>query len=311
MTIHPKYINRRKPDQTYIFEHRSNEFGGRICGVHFKAGISAPAKMAVALRIAGAMGAKMLKVHCVETGETWGDREPPAPREVRPRELSVRVRELVARAVACGVTDESHVEGLVKRVCEELNEPDVNVEESLAAMAVDLDAHEARAAAKLEATQERIGVTPPQNDTPAMRAWLEEHATSNGWTQLRWVDGVDDYGANMGSLYGTRGEPPAATEPAPPDEDALTDEDEGPDGSDEDEPAFADDEAPMSTEPFHISRAELEAKGTKVQLVEWASENLGLLLDVRETREKLLDAILAHALVIETPSAAEAASAEV
>lgn len=275
MTIHPKYINRRKPGLSYIFEHRSNEFGGRICGVRFKAGISEPAKMATALRIAGAMGAKMLKVHCVETGETWGDRDPEPVRELRPRELSVRVRELVARAVACGAVPEEHASALVERVVAELGEPDVDVEKSLAEMAVDLDAHEARARAKLPVFEELA----TGDDTPENRVLVQTLAIDAGWTNIGWD-------ADAPRL---RGVPPEKS-PEEKHEDAHEDE--------ENPFSFAD-EVPLSGEPLHVERSTLEAM-KKAQLEAWANEHLGMLLDPGATKAAMIDAILAHAQVVET-----------
>lgn len=52
--------------------------------------------------------------------------------------------------------------------------------------------------------RESIAVTPPQNDTPAMRQWLHDSAADRGWTDLQWADELDAYQTPMGRLTGIR-----------------------------------------------------------------------------------------------------------
>jgi hypothetical protein len=55
-----------------------------------------------------------------------------------------------------------------------------------------------------ENEKQSFGVTPPQMDTMAMRAWLRTMAVSKGWTDLEWSDEVDAHGNGMGRLLGRR-----------------------------------------------------------------------------------------------------------
>ena len=56
----------------------------------------------------------------------------------------------------------------------------------------------------LETIAESIAVTPPTLDTPAVRAWIEETAASQGWTDMEWREDVDVHGLPMGRLVGRR-----------------------------------------------------------------------------------------------------------
>ena len=51
-----------------------------------------------------------------------------------------------------------------------------------------------------------IAITPPQNDTPQMRNWMEETARSDGWSNLKWSMEQASTGEMAGRLTGIRSE---------------------------------------------------------------------------------------------------------
>lgn len=77
------------------------------------------------------------------------------------------------------------------------------------------------------------------------------------------------------------------TDPAPPD--------------DEDEPYVFTDQRFDQDDVHHLSRAFFE-KLTKPQIDKWAQDEIGLTLDGRLTKPKLIDQVLAHSKVVELPS---------
>ncbi len=51
-----------------------------------------------------------------------------------------------------------------------------------------------------------FGVTPPGGfHSSAVRDWMRGLAEEKGWTDLEWVDTVDEYDAPMARLFGRRG----------------------------------------------------------------------------------------------------------
>jgi hypothetical protein len=107
VTIHPKYISRRRRGLRYVFIHKSAHFSGRIAGKRFIAGQSPVLSAREAIRISGAMGSKMRYGYCLDEPKVFGDCSP----EERACALEAggmvlgtaeRFHGLVARAAALG-----------------------------------------------------------------------------------------------------------------------------------------------------------------------------------------------------------------
>ena len=76
MSIHPKYISRRRPKHRYVFVHKSPNFNGRLGGVKFEDGQSQPMPMRRALRLSGGMGSKFRFGFCIDANSVFGECSP-------------------------------------------------------------------------------------------------------------------------------------------------------------------------------------------------------------------------------------------
>lgn len=288
--IHPKYINRRFPKRRYVLIHRSADFNGRIVGVRYTDGQSAPVEMRRALRIAGAMGSKHRYGFCLDTPLAFGDMSP----EERAAALEAgglvpsreeRFGRLVARLRAIKPDDvdaDEFEQNAADQLDALLEMDDEEAEHVLDAMA------ELVAIMEDEQAERTDGDADPDGDADDD----DPDAAPDGPQDAEQGDGADgtaDDGAGAESAT-EAGEQPI-TEPAPAD-DAEPVEPEG---------EFAGDDevtATVAAEPIGIARSAL-MRMSKAQMDAWAQEHLGMSLDTRQNKADMVDDVLGHERVEE------------
>lgn len=289
--IHPKYINRRHRERRYVFIHRSSDFKGRIVGVRFTDGQSEPMEMRRALRIAGAMGAKIRYGYCLDIPQAFGDMSP----EERAAALEAggdtpavekRFTSLVARlrAIKPDEVDDDRFEQDAADQLDALMEMSAeDAEHVLDALAEHVAVMEDEAAARAgdEPGPDVGGGSDRDDDSPD-----DADAAPDGPQDAEDGDGGDGSSEGDAAPQGAdAGREQPETEPAPPEDDEPVE----PEG----EFAGEDEVAGMAAEPIAVSQAELHAM-TKAQLDAWAQENLGLSLDTRQTKADMVDEVIAH-----------------